>query len=224
MKKICCISDLHGVLVEVPDCDIVVIAGDVCPSYNHSIRFQQRWLEEDFNPWLEMLPCDKVVGIAGNNDWIFEKEPDKVPELDWIYLKDSKAIVEGIRFYGTPWTPFFCDWAFNLRAPCDEACKYSIIPEDTEVLITHGPPYGILDKVEGEHKHLGSKPLKKKINTLKNLKLSVFGHIHSAHGKDVKKDTIFINASVLDEQYENSYKPIIVEIEEDASGRGEDNE
>ena len=221
--KIVSISDLHGRIPKdnVPECDVLTISGDTCPTYNHELWFQRQWLESEFNDWLKKQPAKHIVGIAGNLDWVFQDILEKgSPEvkLSWTYLCDSGIVIDGVKFWGHPWSPMFCQWAFmkyNLNGKGELYEKSLTIPDDVNVLIIHSPPFGILDTVEGTdtlvngkivREYLGNKPLKKRINELKNLKLCVFGHIHSAHGRKVIGDTTFINALLLNEDYELVYE------------------
>src|SRR2546423_393204 len=89
--RIVAMSDLHGYLPEaVPECDLLLLAGDVAPATNHGIPFQAGWLDQHFRRWLRRLPARKIVGIAGNHDLIFDHEPQRVPhDLPWTYLQDS---------------------------------------------------------------------------------------------------------------------------------------
>jgi len=213
------ISDLHGKLPNnIPICDVLIIAGDICPVYDHSHWFQKQWLIGEFNDWLKNQPAKHIVGVAGNHDLIFEDQlkGTYIPKLAWEYLCDSYIIIDNKKFYGHPWTSRFCDWAFNMN-DLDLAVKDNNIPDDTNVLITHGPPYGILDTVEGvkilnngkiEREYLGSKSLKNRVNQLNNLDLHVFGHIHSSYGSIkpfINKHTIFVNASIINEAYKKVY-------------------
>ena len=226
--KIVTLSDTHGFLpTELPVGDVLVISGDVCPASDHSISHQKWWLEERFNEWLEELPYDKdhIVMIAGNHDLIFMNEPQLVPKLHCQYLEDSGVTIDGVNFYGYPHTPIFCNWAFN-RTPEYLERAADKIPENTDVLLTHGPPYGILDVVtencygnivSDKKEYLGCKGLKKRLNKMPDIKLHVFGHIHSSHGI-VKptplsgSNTTFVNASYINENYDPAYDTIIVEV------------
>jgi len=222
--KIVAISDGHGNLPNnIPSGDVLVIAGDISPSWDHSVSFQKHWLESVFNPWLKSLPFDKdhIVLVAGNHDFIFDTNPNLVPELECQYLQNSSIVINDMKFYGHPYTSIFYDWAFMLDTKKLEE-ENNKIPFDTNVLITHGPPLGILDSVnDGKYmrNNLGSHSLRKRVNDLINLNLHVFGHIHSSHGIQMpnkyhinNKGTTFVNASLLDELYDLVYDPIIIEI------------
>lgn len=207
--KIICLSDQHGVLPDVPECDLCIIGGDVCPVTNHQIWFQQQWLDTNFRYWLKKIPAKKIVGIAGNHDYIFQNSPQKVPSLPWTYLQDSKTEFEGYKIWGTPWQPYFFDWAFNLYEK--ELCeKWSLIPNDTDILVVHGPPQGYGDKaprVGGKgFEHTGSPGLLKKIEEVKP-KLVVFGHIHEGRGEWNDGTTQFANVTILDGKYKHVHQP-----------------
>jgi hypothetical protein len=114
-----------------------------------------------------------------------------------------------IRIYGSPWQPWFYDWAFNLpKNGPGLMSKWEAIPSNTDILITHGPSFGTLDTVAGRmHDHLGCELLAQRIEVIKP-KIHICGHIHSGHGYVFKDGTHFFNASVLDEQYEYTQKPM----------------
>ena len=216
--KICCISDIHGNLnFDIPKCDLLLIAGDICPADHNpfiSVNSQSDFLAEDFKYWLTEQPCKEVVGIAGNHDWIFEVAKDKVPELNvnWHYLEDSFIEIQGEKIYGSPWQLPFNDWAFNLEEP-QLSRKWIFIPEDTDILLVHSSIFEIGDKVQHENsvENIGSKSLREKIIQIKP-GLVVFGHNHDGHGEYELEGVRCINASLLDDNYRMSYSPIMVEI------------
>ena len=116
---IACISDLHGTLADTTHkCDILVIAGDICPATNHTLDFQSRWLRTDLGPWLDRQPAAKIIATWGNHDWIGERAPDLVPSwLRWTMLSDERVEYRGLKFWGSPWQKRFMDGAFNFRPP-----------------------------------------------------------------------------------------------------------
>jgi len=215
--KIVCISDIHGYLPEdLPDGDCLVIAGDITPATNHEVRYQAHWLEDRFNLWLDFLPYKHKVVIAGNHDWVFDTHPEMVPKLNCHYLQNSSVTLDGIKFYGYPETPIFFSWAFNQ--PHERLVEIaSKIPDDTDCLVTHGPPYGILDEITDPRlgdigNPLGCRALRERIDQLPNLKLAVWGHIHSGHGIEKRDKTTFVNASYVNEQYNPDYSVNVVEV------------
>ncbi len=219
--KILCISDTHGLHNKVPlswlkPADMIIHAGDVSNrGYIGEI--------ENFLIWFSNLNQYKYkIFIAGNHDWGFQDHPkeckklikefnDKYPKNFIIYLQDESINIGGLKFYGSPWQPEFCNWAFNLKRGEELRDKWSMIPKDIDVLITHGPVYGINDQVIGRKDHLGCQDLYNRVIEIKP-KLHLCGHIHSGYGCEVEDETTFINASVLNERYEISYKPVIFEI------------
>lgn len=201
---IACVSDLHGHLPDIPNCDLLLLAGDLCPVNNHSDPYQLSWLKYEFRHWLEAQPARKIVGVAGNHDLLFQNQPHLVPELPWDYLEDSGTEFEGLKIYGTPHQPYFFDWAFNLYE-CDLEKKWAEIPLDTEILVLHGPPRGYGDLAPrqlGGTEHTGSPSLLARIDQLKNLKLAVFGHIHEGFGRYERNGAILANVSLVNSQYE----------------------
>ncbi len=200
--KVALTSDLHGALPVIEPCDLLIIAGDVCPVHNHSEEFQWDWLERDFAQWLESVPAKHIVAIAGNHDFLAQSYPEVFHGLPWEYLFDSGTDYGGLAIYGTPWVPNLPNWAFYGN---DDTMteRFSHIPMSTDILVSHGPPHGILDKVL-RGMHVGSKPLDKKVWELKDPKLVVFGHIHEAYGifDSSPEGPIFVNAALMDVNYE----------------------
>jgi Icc-related predicted phosphoesterase len=201
--KIVALSDLHGTLPDVPGCDLLLLAGDVCPVDNHGLAHQAEWLDTTFRRWLARQPARKVVGVAGNHDFVFERMLAAVPhDLPWTYLQDQATEWEGLKIYGTPWQPRFYDWAFNLDED-DLVKKWAMIPAGTDVLVLHGPPHGYGDGVPlsgGRVRHCGSPGLLRRIEEVAP-RLAVFGHIHEARGTWQHGPTVLANVTILDEHY-----------------------
>jgi Icc-related predicted phosphoesterase len=149
--------------------------------------------------------------------------PENLAQSDVYYLEDNFMIIERpefskpIKIYGSPWQPWFYDWAFNLpRLGTELQEKWNMIPEDTDVLITHGPPNGILDLVNNfrqPNRNVGCELLRNKIEEL-NPTLNVFGHIHEGYGTFNNGKTTFVNASICTAGYEPTNKPIIIDLTE----------
>lgn len=206
-------SDLHGHLPEVPPCDVLVIAGDVTPTTDHTPEVQAAWLDTDFRAWLDAVPATHVVGIAGNHDFVFDRAPELVPAgLRWTYLQDAGVAIDGVRFWGSPWTPWFFDWAFN--APKGDAeeeflrARWAAVPDDTDVLVIHGPPHGYGDRTTAGT-DVGSRAELELVERTEAT-LAVFGHIHEARGRWRHGRSTLINASAVDFQYQPVPDPVHV--------------
>ncbi len=212
--RIVCLSDTHNFhdQIEVPDGDILIHAGDAT---GRGTVFEIT----QFAKWFTSLPHKHKIFVAGNHDWLFETDNALARMLvsKVTYLQDSFVEIEGLKIYGSPWQPRFYDWAFNLNRGAELAEKWKLIPLDTDILITHGPPNGILDEVPRKYfvENTGCEELIKRVETLSefgNLKLHIFGHIHCGYGQDEKLGVKFVNASNCDEEYNPSQPPIVVEI------------
>lgn len=213
--RIVCISDTHlqhtGFVV--PEGDVLIHAGD--GTFRGTSQEIRTWLG-----WIASHGHRHKLVIAGNHDWLFQNAPADAAALipDGVtYLQDSGAKIEGITFWGSPWQPTFHDWAFNLNRGPVIAEKWKLIPDDTQVLITHGPPFGILDRLPEafgkEGSQVGCEDLTHRINALGSLRLHVFGHIHHSYGQEVDwKGRTFVNASSVNEAYQASNPPIIIEL------------
>lgn len=205
--------ELDKLLEEYPEA-VLVHCGDI------SSRGRQREVE-DFVEWYEDLKFKNKLLIAGNHDFMFEDNPEEALRIleskgkSITYLNDSGVEIDGIKFWGSPVTPRFFDWAFNRDA--DIQNHWNMIPHDTNVLITHGPPYGILDFTLRDRKPVGCHYLRKRLFDLKDLKVHSFGHIHEAFGQQIGDDEDFqgiqfVNASYLDLRYDPVNRPIVINI------------
>ena len=207
--KFIIISDTHGQHknLTLPKGDVIIHAGDI----------SQRGKESeiiDFLNWFKDLDFKYKIFIAGNHDFFFEETSEKdiqriIPE-NIIYLCDSGVEVENIKIWGSPITPWFYDWAFNRPRGAQIAHHWQLIPIDTDIMITHGPAFGKLDKTtRGEN--VGCEDL---LHTIENIqpKVHICGHIHEGYGQTTSSKTKFINASVLDEKYGLTNPPITFEL------------
>src|SRR5262249_10911201 len=206
--KVCAIADQHGNLPDIPPCDLLLLAGDICPASDHRIYSQASWLDGEFRAWLEQLPMP-VAAVWGNHDFIGERAPDLVPRLPWTLLQDAAAEVAGLRIYGSPWQPRFFDWAFNLDEP-DLARKGACIPDGLDILLLHGPAYGFGD-CNDSGELTGSPSLRQRIFEVKP-RLVVFGHIHEGRGQWQEEGVTLANVSVLNTAYQMVHAPAVFEI------------
>lgn len=190
-------ADLHGSLPQIKECDVLLVGGDVCPDHpigkraryslpDNGSDYQLEWLDGPFRTWLADLGARgiSVVGIAGNHDFVFERMATAVRELylPWTYLQDSATTIKGMRVWGTPWVPGLPRWAFYGSEQALQA-RSEMIPEDIDVLLTHGPPYGVADFVAPQFgsTHVGDGSLNLAIERVKPDAV-VCGHIHEQYG------------------------------------------
>ncbi len=204
--RIVCLSDTHGYHrdVDVPAGDVVLVAGDLT---------RRGRLEEirAFDAWLGELPHGEKVVIAGNHDFGFERDPTARDLLtNARYLQDEGLELEGFALWGSPWQPWFYDWAFNLPRGEELRRVWQRIPEETDILMTHGPPAGVLDRC-ADGRRVGCEDLREAVERVQPL-LHVFGHIHEAYGFEEHGDTLFVNASNCNREYRPTQPAIVVEL------------
>jgi Icc-related predicted phosphoesterase len=223
-----CIADLHGFFPELEGGDLLIVAGDITASDTVPQL-------KAFFDWFEVQKYRKKVLIGGNHDNFLANSLSTstakklgldgmdLGQNEYEYLLDSGTEFEGLKIWGSPWTPWFygvhpkCKAFMVSEAELDK--KFTLIPANTDILVTHGPPFGCLDKnVEGTH--CGSTSLADRIFEL-NFKLHVFGHIHEAYGQcaegymiEGEKETAFgglhVNCSYVNYHYKPVNKPVRV--------------
>lgn len=213
--RVVCISDTHNCneQIVVPYGDLLIHSGDAT-----TIGSIEQI--ENFANWFASLPHENKIFVAGNHDWLFETAnaiAQRLLDSSITYLQDSSVEIDGLKIYGSPWQPRFFDWAFNLNRGYQLAEKWALIPDDIDILVTHGPPNGILDLVprQGWDENTGCEELRKRVESIAavgRLKLHVFGHIHCGYGTHEQNGVTFVNASTCDEQYEPTNPPIVIDI------------
>lgn len=218
------LSDLHGSYPRLYGGDLLIISGDLTARDKIDEYFY-------FRDWLLSLDYKKKIIIAGNHDGKIEDGTFYFSN-QWLganYLCDSETEFEGLRIWGSPWTPTFCNWHFMLNRGDEIKAKWDLIPADTDILVTHGPPFGTLD-VNSDGAHVGCEMLKLAVERVKP-KLHVFGHIHECGGhklynnqcevtSDFMQDvygnisanvisygTVSVNAAIMDRDYEPTNRP-----------------
>jgi Icc-related predicted phosphoesterase len=224
--RITLISDTHNkhkqITGDLPGGDLLVHSGDISSmGYEHEIR--------EFCKWFNGIEgYTHKVFIAGNHDWGFQDNVEKVKEIlsfytGITYLQDSELVIKvgderEVKIYGSPWQPWFHDWAFNLQKNgIALSGKWEGIPDDTDILLTHGPAFGILDTVDGRrYDNLGCELLVERLERL-NVKIHNVGHIHTGYGYVRKGDTHHFNSAVLDERYNYAQRPMTIDWNPDTN-------
>ena len=208
MLKIACISDTHGVFEpDIPQCDLLLHCGD-------ATRGGSQYEFVDLNAWFKLLKDQNIVSgeiiyVPGNHDRMAYTDLYLVRNImqDCKMLVDEEWEYRGAKIYGMPWTPIFRNWYYMED---EEGMEYhcSQIPDDTDILVTHGPPWGILDYVRYDNMHVGCPSLRRRVDRVRP-KLHAFGHIHengsritipSNDQEMAPGQTTFINAAVLNER------------------------
>lgn len=205
-----CISDLHGFYPDLEGGDLLIIAGDLTATDTEKQY-------DDFWRWLCYQEYKKKVVIAGNHDAYLQFNPDFFDLCkDIDYLCDSGTEFQGLKIWGSPWTKTFQGMNPKCKAfTCDTEDeldeKWRLIPKDVDILITHSPPFLILDKT-CDGKNVGSTYLMDHYLRRPKPQLWVMGHIHEAYGKEGScskwGDSVYVNASHVNEHYQPVNKPI----------------
>ncbi len=205
--KIVIISDTHGQHEEldIPDGDVLIHAGDFT---EHGTVVEAA----EFDRFLATLPHRHKLVIAGNHDFAFEQQAEKAEAAmtHCTYLRDQSVVIDGIHFYGSPWQPWFLGWAFNLERGEEIRQKWLKIPSNTDVLITHGPPFGQQDTILAGQ-HVGCEELIKIVETIQP-RLHIFGHIHESYGTSHSGSTQFINACSCTVHNEPGNSPVVIDM------------
>ncbi len=219
--KVTSIADLHGFLPDYSNykSDIFCICGDLSPlNLQNDVPLMYMWIEKRFIPWVNNLPCDKVFLVAGNHDIIFSRENGKEIFMGTkvFYAEDDCYEYDDKIIYGTPWCRIFGNWSFMLTSEGLKE-KYSQIPENVDLLLTHDVPFNrndiCLEPIwESENEHIGNIPLLEEVE-LKKPKHHCVGHLHSTSKVPTKfGDTMQYNCSIVNEKYKLTYEPQVFEI------------
>lgn len=230
-----CISDTHGMhgKVRVPAGDVLVHCGDFTSTGEQG---QVASLEA----WLSSLPHEHKVVIAGNHDVTFHPEhyqanhqryhrhPYDCEQVRRIltesasvtYLEDSAVTIHGLRVYGSPWQPEFCNWAFSLKRGAECQAVWAGIPDDTDILLTHGPPAGHGDTCWGGGAQVGCEHLMHRVRRVRP-RYHIFGHVHEGYGVTHDGATTFVNASTCNLRYQPNNPPIVFDVPVPSTFAGE---
>lgn len=203
--RIVVMSDTHDRhrRLKVPAGDLLIHAGDF------TIQAFSPALVYDFNEWLGSLPHRHKVVVPGNHEFALEEPRDRAVITNAVLLVDSGTEVEGLRIWGSPVTPLY-GGAFGMSRASDRKRHWSRIPERLDILITHGPPFGILDE-PGPGRHDGCPELRDAVLEAKP-RVHVFGHIHTGYGTLRTADTLFVNASLVGDRG-GLREPFVIDLE-----------
>lgn len=189
------ISDTHGKHEELGELvgDVLIHCGDFCDGF----RKEPRDLES-VDAWFARQRFELIICVGGNHDFVVEDRIDNAQPVfrNALWLQDAAHVHRGITFYGSPWLPHLEGWAFYLT-PGGLREKWSMIPADTDVLITHTAPFGILDQPRSRNTHCGCPHLLERVEAVKP-QFHLFGHNHASAGLVENECTTFVNASVVD--------------------------
>jgi hypothetical protein len=231
--RIVALSDQHGYLPEIPPCDLLIVAGDVCPdrlgpfsAMYHPDR-QKAWFDRVVRPWLARAPAKHRILTWGNHDWCgqacsFRRHlPPEASTSELQIVVDEAACVPrsgrqsaSISVWATPWSNQFMKWAF-MKEPAELAGVYATIPIGVDILVSHQPPFGYGDRsaesTSGRTVHLGSHELLGAIDRVRP-KLVICGHIHNGYGRDEYAGIPIYNVSVVDELYRLVHQPTEIDF------------
>ena len=223
--RIVAISDQHGHLPEIPPCDLLLIAGDICPDKIGAFSAQQHparqadWFDRVFRPWLDKTAAAHRIAVWGNHDWCgvnyaaCNDQPNAAGNALQI-LMDTGTSVGPVSIWGTPWSSPVMDWAF-MKPAMELARIYPTIPDGVGILLSHQPPYGygdhVLDPARDQFDHRGSRELLSAVDRIKP-RLVVCGHIHRGHGRYVRAGIPIYNVSLTDEQGRIAHAPTIIDL------------
>ena len=213
--KLIFISDTHGKHLNYTEVIEDAITDDSVLIHCGDFTFKGRERElRKFNKWIGTfdLPKERKLVVAGNHELTLDVSGRHYFEslfTEFTYLRDESVVVDGFSFYFSPWQPYFFNWAFNYHSERAEDI-WNMIPDDTDVLITHGPPEGILDFCDNGH--VGCPTLAYHIQERVRPLVHAFGHIHEGYGMIEEDGIKYVNASLLDGSYAPINQPIIIEL------------
>jgi Icc-related predicted phosphoesterase len=197
--------ELHHEL-QIPPGDILIHAGD-WTMFSKSLR-----KIEDFNAWVGDLPHRRKLLVPGNHEFYLEADPGRRTLTDnATVLIDQAVEIDGLKFYGSPMTPLY-GGAFGRSSPIDRQIHWARVPNDTNVLVVHGPPFGILDSIPGQADHVGDPELLARCQELPNLRLVCFGHVHAGHGMEERDGVLYVNAALMGIDGELAHSPVVLRM------------
>lgn len=220
---IAALADLHGYMPDLPQADLYILAGDLCIDKCNGggardwPRGQAEWFQSHIEPWLSRHAPRAVVMVWGNHDYcghLFNsplEQHNLLPPLHSLWADVDASvldpmtdwhteIINGLTIWGSPWSNKFCDWAY-MKSERELAEMYDYIPDGTDIIISHGPPYGYGD-LTYDGRHVGSPSLLRAIDRVKP-KVVITGHIHEAFGKYRHMTTDIYNVSIVNSRYQH---------------------
>ena len=231
--RIAALSDQHGHLPAVPQCDLLIVAGDVCPDRigpylaHREPEHQKAWFDTEARSWLAGTPASHRILTWGNHDWCgqacrFDADaPGVAPTTALQIVVDAPTMVANgmggrpFSIWATPWSNPFLHWAF-MKPRHELERIYSAIPEGTDILVSHQPPYGLGDRYEdpstGRVEHLGSHELLAAIDRVRP-RLVICGHFHGGFGRFAYGDTLIYNVSLVNDQYQLVRTPAVIDLD-----------
>jgi Icc-related predicted phosphoesterase len=207
--KVVLISDMHNREIDLPPGDLLVVGGDLTNtgSVDQLTRFNN-YIAKHAHKYKH-----KPLAVAGNHDFLFEKDRAEAETIlsSCQYIEDTEVIIDGVRIYGSPWTPMFHSWAFMKDRGEPIRRYWEMIPDGLDLLVTHGPPWGILDDAGS---HVGCEELLQVVTQELRVppRFHAFGHIHEGYGSYITEKTAFYNVSVCDRMYLATNAPTVLEI------------
>jgi hypothetical protein len=229
--RIVALSDQHGFLPDIPPCDLVIVAGDVCPDRFgpfmavHDPYQQQAWFDRKVRPWLATAPATHKLLTWGNHDWcgqscsFREDSPTHSRSTDLQILVDESTTIpcsDGtkVSVWATPWSNRFMRWAF-MKKPSELEGVYAAIPEGIDILVSHQPPLYCGDRTfnlnSGRVEHVGSRELLDAVERVRP-RLVICGHVHGGYGRFEHQGIPIHNVSVVDEAYRLVNAPTVIDL------------
>jgi predicted phosphohydrolase len=192
--------------VEVPAGDLLIFTGDFTMFSKHLSAI------EDFNDWLGELPHPWKLVIPGNHEFFLESDAGRRSLIsNATVLIDEEITIDGLKIYGSPMTPLY-GGAFGKSSPVDRVRHWQRVPIDVNVLITHAPPYGILDRSPGQIERMGDPELMARVKDLPSLRLHCFGHVHGAYRRSEKDGVVFVNAALMGSLGDIDRAPVVLRM------------